>query len=75
VLDTLLPLGIDCGPRNYVLAGVPLDEGWVEFDASTRSVSVFPTSGFQRGTHEMTLFVDLANYPSLTPKIGLEISF
>ena len=73
--DTLEPLGIDCGPRNYILAGLPVDEGWVEFDASTLTISVFPTSGFHRGTHEMTLSVDLANYPLLTPKIGLEIPF
>jgi len=75
VLDSLLPLGIDCGLLRYVLTGTPFDDGWVEFDGETRTISLFPTSGFAVGTHEMVMFVDLANYPALTPKIGLEIAF
>ena len=27
VLDSLLPLGTDCGPLRYVLTGVPVDDG------------------------------------------------
>jgi len=75
VLDSLLPLGTDCGPLRYVLTGVPVDDGWVQFDDQTLTISLFPTSGFAVGLYEMVMFVDLANYPVLTPRIGLEIAF
>jgi len=75
--DSLQASGVDCGPRLYKVTGTPADEGWFSLldEPDTLTMSMFPETGWTVGSYQMTLFVELANYPILTPEIGLEIPF
>lgn len=59
------------------MTGTPVDDGWftLQVEPTEFTMSILPMTGWTVGTHKMTLLVSLANYPVLTPKVGLEIAF